>query len=81
MPRLEKGLCFSVAWETSLCSEDVIFLVSNSVLEEGVPPDGERRCSVDQDTLKALLKEAMAAVVEEKLQVLLELERWAFLQD
>ena len=34
-----------------------------------------------QDTLKALLKEAMAEVVEEKLQVLLELDRWAFLQE
>jgi Transposase and inactivated derivatives len=36
---------------------------------------------VDQDTLKALLKEAMAEVVEEKLQALLELDRWAFLQE
>ena len=36
---------------------------------------------MDQDTLKALLKEAKAEVVEGKLQALLELDRWAFLQE
>ena len=33
---------------------------------------------MDQDPLKALLKEAMAEMVEEKRQALVELDRWAF---
>ena len=32
------------------------------------------------DTLKVLLQETVAGVVEEKLQALLELDRWAFLR-
>ena len=36
---------------------------------------------MDRDTLKALLKEAMAGVVQRKLEALLELDRLAFLQE
>jgi len=36
---------------------------------------------MNQDTLKVLLQETVAEVVEEKLQALLELDRWAFLRE
>ena len=36
---------------------------------------------MNQDTLKVLLQETVAEMVEEKLQALLELDRWAFLRE
>jgi len=36
---------------------------------------------MNQDTLKVLLQETVAEIVEEKLQALLELDRWAFLRE
>ncbi|RTG93096.1 IS256 family transposase, partial [Thermus scotoductus] len=41
---------------------------------------GTRRCPVDQDTLRILLREAVRETVAEVLQTVLELDRTAFLQ-
>ncbi|MBT9258664.1 MAG: IS256 family transposase [Clostridiales bacterium] len=41
---------------------------------------GTRRCPVDQDTLRSLLREAVRETVTEVLQMVMELDRTAFLQ-